>query len=109
MRPGTFWLGVMALVSLAWAQPYRVVDATGKEVLVPSTQRIVSLDGITTEILFAVGVGNQVVGRDDSSYYPPEVLRRPSVGYQFRLSAEGVLSLRPTLVIGREDVRPPRW
>jgi iron complex transport system substrate-binding protein len=49
-----------------------------------------------------------VVGRDDSSYYPPEVLRLPSVGYQFRLSAEGILSLRPTLVIGREDVRPPQ-
>ncbi|WP_117238360.1 heme/hemin ABC transporter substrate-binding protein [Thermus sediminis] len=97
-----------ALATLAWAQPYRVVDATGREVVVPSTQRIVSLDGITTEILFAVGVGDQVVGRDDSSYYPPEVLQRPSVGYQFRLSAEGILSLRPTLVIGREDVRPPQ-
>jgi iron complex transport system substrate-binding protein len=108
MRPKTLWLLAMALVLTAWAQPYRVVDATGKEVVVSSTQRIVSLDGITTEILFAVGVGNQVVGRDDSSYYPPEVLRRPSVGYQFRLSAEGILSLRPTLVIGREDVRPPQ-
>jgi iron complex transport system substrate-binding protein len=108
MRPKTLWLLAMALVLTAWAQPYRVVDATGKEVVVSSTQRIVSLDGITTEILFALGVGNQVVGRDDSSYYPPEVLRLPSVGYQFRLSAEGILSLRPTLVIGREDVRPPQ-
>jgi iron complex transport system substrate-binding protein len=108
MRPNALWLLAMALVPTAWGQPHRVVDATGKEVVVSSTQRIVSLDGITTEILFAVGVGNQVVGRDDSSYYPPEVLRRPSVGYQFRLSAEGILSLRPTLVIGREDVRPPQ-
>lgn len=108
MRPNALWLLAMALVPTAWGQPYRVVDATGKEVVVSSTQRIVSLDGITTEILFALGVGNQVVGRDDSSYYPPEVLRRPSVGYQFRLSAEGILSLRPTLVIGREDVRPPQ-
>lgn len=102
------------LAVLAWfflaalAQPYRVVDATGKAVEVPSINRIVSLDGITTEILFALGVGDKVVGRDDSSYYPPQVLRLPSVGYQFRLSAEGILSLRPTLVIGREDVRPPQ-
>ncbi|KOX91216.1 Hemin-binding periplasmic protein HmuT precursor [Thermus aquaticus] len=108
MRPNALWLLAMALVPTAWGQPHRVVDATGKEVVVSSTQRIVSLDGITTEILFALGVGNQVVGRDDSSYYPPEVLRLPSVGYQFRLSAEGILSLRPTLVIGREDVRPPQ-
>ena len=73
---------------------------------VRSVERIVSLDGITTEILFALGVGEKVVGRDDSSYYPPEAQRLPSVGYQFRLSAEGILSLKPTLVIGREDVRP---
>ncbi|GLV48454.1 hemin ABC transporter substrate-binding protein [Thermus sp. LT1-2-5] len=102
-------LAVLAWVFLAaLAQPYRAVDATGKAVEVRSIERIVSLDGITTEILFAVGVGDKVVGRDDSSYYPPQVLRLPSVGYQFRLSAEGILSLKPTLVIGREDVRPPQ-
>ncbi|GAA6755757.1 hemin ABC transporter substrate-binding protein [Thermus thalpophilus] len=102
-------LAVLAWVFLAaLAQPYRVVDATGKAVEVPSINRIISLDGITTEILFALGVGDKVVGRDDSSYYPPQVLRLPSVGYQFRLSAEGILSLKPTLVIGREDVRPPQ-
>ncbi|AFV77348.1 ABC-type hemin transport system, periplasmic component (plasmid) [Thermus oshimai JL-2] len=101
-------LALLAFLGLALAQPVRLVDATGKEVVVQSTAPIVSLDGITTEILFALGVGDGVVGRDDSSYYPPEVLRRPSVGYQFRLSAESILSLRPTLVIGREDVRPPQ-
>jgi iron complex transport system substrate-binding protein len=101
-------LALLALLLPALAQPFRVVDATGKEVEVRSTSRIVSLDGINTEILFALGVGKKVVGRDDSSYYPPEAQRLPSVGYQFRLSAEGILSLRPTLVIGREDVRPPQ-
>ncbi len=103
MRKGIAWL---CLIGLALAQPFRVVDATGKAVEVRSLERIVSLDGITTEILFALGVGEKVVGRDDSSYYPPQVQRLPSVGYQFRLSAEDILSLKPTLVIGREDVRP---
>jgi iron complex transport system substrate-binding protein len=105
-RNGLVFWAFLSLV--AWAQPYRLVDATGKAVEVRSVERIVSLDGITTEILFALGVGDKVVGRDDSSYYPPQVLRLPSVGYQFRLSAEGILSLKPTLVIGREDVRPPQ-
>lgn len=104
MKRLLLWLGVFG--ALASAQSYRVVDARGKAVEVRSVERIVSLDGITTEILFALGVGEKVVGRDDSSYYPPEAQRLPSVGYQFRLSAEGILSLKPTLVIGREDVRP---
>ena len=104
MRRRLLLLGVFG--ALASAQSYRVVDARGKVVEVRSVERIVSLDGITTEILFALGVGEKVVGRDDSSYYPPEAQRLPSVGYQFRLSAEGILSLKPTLVIGREDVRP---
>ena len=104
MRRLLLLLGVFG--ALASAQSYRVVDARGKVVEVRSVERIVSLDGITTEILFALGVGEKVVGRDDSSYYPPEAQRLPSVGYQFRLSAEGILSIKPTLVIGREDVRP---
>ena len=104
MKRLLLWLGVFG--ALASAQSYQVVDARGKAVEVRSVERIVSLDGITTEILFALGVGEKVVGRDDSSYYPPEAQRLPSVGYQFRLSAEGILSLKPPLVIGREDVRP---
>ena len=104
MRRLLLLLGVFG--ALASAQSYRVVDARGTVVEVRSVERIFSLDGITTEILFALGVGEKVVGRDDSSYYPPEAQRLPSVGYQFRLSAEGILSLKPTLVIGREDVRP---
>ena len=104
MKRLLLWLGVFG--ALASAQSYQVVDARGKAVEVRSVERIVSLDGITTEILFALGVGEKVVGRDDSSYYPPEAQRLPSVGYQFRLSAEGILSLKPTLVIGRDDVRP---
>ena len=104
MKRLLLWLGVFG--ALASAQSYQVVAARGKAVEVRSVERIVSLDGSTTEILFALGVGEKVVGRDDSSYYPPEAQRLPSVGYQFRLSAEGILSLKPTLVIGREDVRP---
>lgn len=102
-----FWLAALPLFSLALAQPFRVVDATGREVVVSSVERIVSLDGIGTEILFALGMGDRMVGRDDSSLYPPQALRLPSVGYQFRLSAESILSLRPTLVVGRENIRPP--
>ena len=72
----------------------------------PGAPRIVSLDGTTTETVAALGAQDELVGRDDSSTYPASVTRLPSVGYQFALSAEGILSLHPTLAIGRDDAQP---
>ena len=95
--------------SIAIAQPVEVTDANGKTVVIHSVERIVSLNGSTTEILFALGIGEKIVGCDASSTYPKHATETlPSVGYQYRLNAEGILSLRPTLVIGRADVKPPQ-
>lgn len=97
------------LLCFAVADSIEVTDAEGKTVVITSSERIVSLNGSTTEILFALGVGDNVVGCDASSTYPKDVKERlPSVGYQYGLNAEGILSLNPTLVIGRDDVRPPQ-
>ena len=97
------------LLCLAVAASIEVTDAEGKTVVITSSARIVSLNGSTTEILFALGVGDNVVGCDASSTYPKGIRERlPSVGYQYGLNAEGILSLNPTLVIGRDDVRPPQ-
>ena len=97
------------LLCLAAADSVEVTDAEGKTVVITSSERIVSLNGSTTEILFALDVGDNMVGCDASSTYPKGVRERlPSVGYQYGLNAEGILSLNPTLVIGREDVRPPQ-
>ncbi|RKU34094.1 hemin ABC transporter substrate-binding protein [Candidatus Poribacteria bacterium] len=97
------------LLCIAVADSIEVTDADGNTVIVASSDRIVSLNGSTTEILFALGVGEKVVGCDASSTYPKGVKEKlPSVGYQYGLNAEGILSLNPTLVIGRDDVRPPQ-
>ena len=97
------------LLCFAVADSIEVTDAEGKTVVITSSERIVSLNGSTTEILFALGVGDNMVGCDASSTYPQGVRERlPSVGYQYGLNAEGILSLNPTLVIGRDDVRPPQ-
>ena len=94
---------------LAVADSIEVTDAEGKTVVITSSERIVSLNGSTTEILFALDVGANVVGCDASSSYPKGVKEKlPSVGYQYGLNAEGILSLNPTLIIGRDDVRPPQ-
>ncbi|TGL49424.1 hemin ABC transporter substrate-binding protein [Leptospira wolffii] len=69
--------------------------------------RIVTLNGTVTEIVFALGKGKSVVGNDTSSLYPPEAFALPKVGYQRTLSAEGILSLKPNLILGLEYAGPP--
>jgi len=61
--------------------------------------RIVSVGGAATETVFALGVGGAVVGVDTSSVFPKMAQTLPQVGYQRTLSAEGILSLKPDLVI----------
>lgn len=88
--------------------PATVVDYQGEQVTITSIERIVSLNGDITEIIFALGMGEYVVGVDSSATYPPERTKTlPNIGYQRRLSAEGILSLNPTLVIGDEAAGPP--
>ncbi len=68
--------------------------------------RIVAIDGSLVEIIFALGEGDQLVGRDITANYPAAALELPSVGYMRSLSAEGILSLRPDLIIATKDARP---
>ena len=70
--------------------------------------RIVSVGGPVTEIVYALGAGDHVVGVDTSSTYPETATQLPQVGYQRRLSAEGVLSLQPDLVLVTSDAGPPQ-
>lgn len=69
-------------------------------------QRIVSLNGSNTEILFALGVGDQIVGVDTSGQTVPGAEKIANIGYQYQVSAEGVLGLNPTLIIGKPEVKP---
>lgn len=70
--------------------------------------RIVSLGGAVTEILYRLGLGDRIAALDTTSIYPAEALAtKPNVGYLRQLSAEGVLSVRPTLVIAVEGAGPP--
>lgn len=70
--------------------------------------RIVSAGGTVTEIAYALGIGNDLVGVDISSLYPAEALHdHPSVGYVRTLSAEGILSLKPQVLLTTVDAGPP--
>ena len=63
-------------------------------------QRIVSLTPSVTEILFALGAGDEVVGVSQYSDFPPEATRLPRVGSFLTPNLEAIIALRPTLVIG---------
>ena len=84
-----------------------VTDAFGRDVRVGSAERIVTLGPDVTEIAFALGVGDRIVGLDRSSRYPAEAAEKPNVGYRRSLSAEGLLALRPDLIIAAQDIGPP--
>lgn len=73
----------------------------------PDASRIAVAGGSVAEILYALDKQSQIVGADRTSNYPPAALELPQIGYVRNLSAEGVLSLSPTLVMGEHDMGPP--
>lgn len=65
-----------------------------------STPRVVSLSPSTTEAVFALGAGAELVGRSRFCDYPADVARLPVVGGFVDASLEAILGLAPTLVVG---------
>lgn len=72
-----------------------------------ATERIVSVAGSLTEIVYALGEQDRLLAVDTTSSHPPAARQLPSVGYQRTLSAEGILAQAPTLVLATEDAGPP--
>lgn len=69
--------------------------------------RIVSLGGANTEIVCALGACDKIVAVDTSSTFPDSLSKLPKVGYARNLSAEGIVGLKPTLVILDDEAGPP--
>lgn len=69
--------------------------------------RLVSTSGAITETIFALGAGSDLVAVDLSSVYPDAATALPMIGYARMLSGEGIISMRPTLVLANADAGPP--
>jgi iron complex transport system substrate-binding protein len=79
-------------------------DALGREIPIPTPpKRIIGLAPNLTEILYALGLGDRVVGVTNHCNYPPEVSLKPKVGSYIHLNVEKIISLSPDLVIGTVD------
>jgi len=106
---GTNWF-LAALLSLAFVltacspaeqtPPQYFFDDLGRLVAINGTpQRIISLAPSNTEILFALGLGDKVVGVTDWCDYPPEALNKTKVGGYTTPDEETILALNPDLVL----------
>ena len=69
--------------------------------------KITVAGGSITEILYFLEEQSKIIAVDLTSNFPEETQNFPSIGYVRNLSAEGILSLKPTLVIGEDDMGPP--
>ncbi len=71
-----------------------------------AAERIVSIGGDVTEIVYALGAGDRLVARDSTSLRPEAAQRLPDVGYMRQLNAEGILSLKPSMVLASALAQP---
>ncbi|USG63353.1 ABC transporter substrate-binding protein [Brevibacillus ruminantium] len=85
----------------ATTYPITIKDATGQDItFTQAPEKIVSASPAETEILFALGLGDKVVGVSDYDDYPEEAKTKPKVGGVLSPNEEAILSQSPDLVIG---------
>ena len=94
-------IALSAIVLLSACGRFRNKETDGKKDL-----RIVCLSKHLTEMVFALGKGHDIVACDLSSTYPDSAKLLKTVGYHRALSAEGIISMNPDLVIHSKDIGP---
>ena len=100
------WLGCLAIISTAHAEIIVPDDAGRMLALASPARRIVSLAPNVTELLYAAGAGNFVVGAVAYSDYPEAAKSIPRVGGGAGLDIEAVVALHPDLVIAWQSGNP---
>jgi iron complex transport system substrate-binding protein len=91
---------VVVLLAVTPVVAFTLVDMLGREVTLPAPpRRIVSLVPSATELIFALGGEDRLVGRTDYCDYPPAAKSKPSVGGMIAPSLETLVALRPDLVL----------
>lgn len=104
MRPASIASAMILVAGLTAAPPVgaavQVTDGTGRTLTLPALpRRIVSLVPGVTEMLYALGAEDRLVGRTDFCDYPPAARSKPSVGGTVSPSLEVLVSLKPDLVV----------
>ena len=100
------FIGMLGLFSLAQAAVSVFDDAGNRVRLLQPAKRIVSLAPHVTELLFAAGAGESLVGTVEYSDYPVAARNLPLVGGYSRIDLEAVIALSPDLIVARESGNP---
>ncbi len=96
------------LTTAALAEPITVTDAIGRTLILPDApSRIISLAPSVTEILFALGLDEEIVGVTTACDFPARALEKPSVGGSISPDLEIMLRLKPDLILGIKGLQRP--
>jgi iron complex transport system substrate-binding protein len=98
----------LVLTAAPAPEPIKLTDGLGRTIeLAAPAQRIISIAPSNTEILFALGAGKQLVGREEMSDYPAEAKDVASIGSVFqKLNTEAIVALKPDLILAAEINSP---
>jgi iron complex transport system substrate-binding protein len=100
-------VGCLLILCSSMALAKTATDQFGRRVQVPDRpQRIVALAPSITEIIYALGLDNRLVGATLYSDYPPAAQALPKVGSYVQLDVEKIVALRPDLCIAVKDGNP---
>jgi len=93
-----------AIFSCGYSFGATFIDEVGRQVELKAVpQRIISIAPSVTEILFAIGLGEKIVGVSTHCNYPPEARLKEKIGGYITPSLERIIALQPDLVIGTAD------
>lgn len=93
-----FFVGLLLFVGIGWKTSAHDTE---------SGDRVICVSKQINEFIYAIGAQTYLIARDLTSIYPPEIVKLPSVGYHRALSAEGIVSMRPTVFLTDGNVGPP--
>jgi iron complex transport system substrate-binding protein len=94
------WLPVLFCVSVSFSAPRKFIDEVGREVIVPfPPKKIISLAPNVTEILFSLGLDQEIVGVSIHCNFPEKAQSKVRVGSYISLDFERIVSLNPDLII----------
>lgn len=91
-----------------WLLAFSLFASSAAWAAQPAPDRVVSLGGSVTEIVYALGQGALLVADDASSLYPEAATQLPRVGYYRAVPVEGVVAQAPDLVLASENAGPPK-